>query len=74
MEGGLELDDHMGLFLPDHSMILWIINLTAATPNHFIFDSHHAFNLHVAGEAYESVFQTANLRSDKEVYRSHYNV
>lgn len=41
------------------------------TPNHFIFGSHHAFILHVAGEAYVPVFQTAKLRSDEEVYKSH---
>lgn len=41
-------------------------------PNNFIFGSHHAFNLHVAGEACLSVFQTAKLRSDEEVYKSHH--
>lgn len=31
MAGRLELDDQMGLFLQDHSMILWIITLSAST-------------------------------------------
>lgn len=76
MAGGLELDDLMGLFQPRPFYDSMNNNLNCfyrtVTPNHFIFGSHHTFILHVTGEAHLQVFQTAKLRSDEEVYKSHY--